>query len=69
MYKLKILKEAKRDLKNIENYIIDEYDNPAAANRLTSAFRKSFKRVREQPFSCPCFPLQARLRKQIIKEH
>ncbi|MCL2633851.1 MAG: type II toxin-antitoxin system RelE/ParE family toxin [Oscillospiraceae bacterium] len=63
MYKLKIMEEAKSSLKSIENYIISEYDNPAAAKRIMVLFRKGFKRVREQPFSCPVF------QSEISKEH
>jgi len=73
MYKLEIEAEAFKDRDRIHTYIVEEFDNHAAASRLMSAFRKGFQKIMRQPYICPVLqtasPKEHEFRKLIIKRN
>ena len=52
-YKLLIMPRAVSDLENIYDYIEQEHDAPAAAQKLMVKIENSFMRLRDMPESCP----------------
>jgi plasmid stabilization system protein ParE len=48
--KLRIAPEAINDIAEIKNYIRNEYDNPAAANRIAAKIKESYKRLKTTPY-------------------
>jgi len=56
MYKLQLSKYYLEELKSAVNYIKHDLQNPIAANNLKEETKKTYKKIKENPFLYPAVP-------------
>jgi len=56
MYKLQLSKYYREELKSAVNYIKKDLQNPIAANNLKEEAKKTYKKIKENPFLYPAVP-------------
>lgn len=73
MYKIKYTKQAKKDIENIFDYIINKLNNRTAANNLKNKIKKEEKNIQMFPYGNAEIsfvkPLEHKYRKSIVNNY